>query len=335
MAIGIVGKRFASFVALSALTVPVLAQASDVPTPQTARQALVEMFFSKTPGTLVKHLPAATVAALEKSGALATLQQFSALAGQFQTKGKTFETFDTGSVLLAAEDPQSGQRFEMSVENDSLQGDGDDIEVSFQTYKEKQLQRTGFVPRMTFGMKMESGVWKLNEIRITLRLPLADPDFLKSITEGIKARSAAAATMQPQVQMSGTPPTFGNDSQVLSAMRTILAAEATYNSTYHAVGYTCTLSDLDGFGGGEVNEHQAMLIASGLASGKKYGYVFTLSGCTGIPATSFHLVAAPAMPGYGGNNFGRRAYCSDQSGAIRSSADGNPATCLASVTPAQ
>jgi hypothetical protein len=38
--------------------------------PQTARQALLEMFFSKTPGTLVKHLPTVTLAALEKSGAL-------------------------------------------------------------------------------------------------------------------------------------------------------------------------------------------------------------------------------------------------------------------------
>ena len=36
-------------------------------TPQTARQALLEMFFSKTPGTLVKHLPSVTRAALEKS----------------------------------------------------------------------------------------------------------------------------------------------------------------------------------------------------------------------------------------------------------------------------
>jgi molybdopterin biosynthesis enzyme len=73
-----------------------------------------------------------------------------------------------------------------------------------------------------------------------------------------------------------------------------------------------------------------MLIPSGLASGKKYGYVFTLSGCMGSPATSFHLVAAPAM-----NNLGRRALCSDQSGAIRSSADGNPASCLASGVPVQ
>jgi hypothetical protein len=336
MEISTVGKSLARVLALSALAMaPALAQPSDTPNrPQTARQALMEMFFSKTPGTFVKHLPAATVSALEKSGALATLQQYSALAGQFQTKGKTFETFETGSVMLAAEDLQSGQKFEMTVENDALQGDEDDVEVSFQTYKEKQLQRTPYMPRMTFVMKMEADGWKLNEIRLTIRLPLADPDFLKSITEGMKARTAAASSpTQPQVQMSTT--TFGADVSVLAAMRTILTAEATYNSTYGRVGYTCTLSDLDGFGGGEPNEHQAMLIASGLASGKKYGYVFALSGCAGTPATGFHLVATPAPAGYGGSSFGRRAFCSDQSGAIRSSADGNPATCLASGVPAQ
>jgi hypothetical protein len=324
-----------SFVALSALAgAPASAQSSEVPNrPQTARQALIEMFFSKTPGTLAKHLPAVTLSALEKSGALGTLQQYSALAGQFQTKGKTFETFDSGSVMLAAEDTQSGQRFEMTVESDSLQGDGDDIEVSFQTYKEKQPQRIAFMPHMTFAMKMESGVWKLNEIRVTIRVPLADPDFLKSVTEGMKSRAATSTPTQPQLQTSTA--TFGADASVLTAMRTILAAETTYAATYPSVGYTCTLSDLDGFGGGEANQHQAMLIASGLASGKKYGYMFTLSGCTATPATGFVLVAAPAMAGYGGNSFGRHAFCSDQSGAIRSSADGNPATCLASGTPAQ
>jgi hypothetical protein len=322
-------RTFFSLLALSVLAAtPVAAPAQDTPTaPQTARQALMEMFFSKTPGTFAKHLPAATLGALEKSGALATLQQYSALAGQFQTKGKTFETFETGSVMIAADDPQSGQKFEMTVVNDSLQGDEDEIEVSFQTYKDKQLQRSPFLPHMTFAMKTESGVWKLNEILVTVRLPLADPDFLKSITEGIKSQAAATA-VRPQSQASTT--TLGADESVLAAMRTILSAEVTYAVTYPSVGYTCTLSDLDGFGGGAPNEHQAMLIASGLASGKKYGYVFALSGCTGTPATSFHLVAAP-----GGNSFGRRAFCSDQSGAIRSSADGAAGTCLTSGIPAR
>lgn len=323
-------RKFLLLLTLTALAMA-QTQTPGAPTPQTARQALMEMFFSRTPGTFMKHLPAATISALATSmasgttGMLGGLQQYSLLAEQFRAKGTAFETFETGSVMLVAEDPKSNKKSELIVDNDSLRGDEDDIELSFQTYKDKQLQRTPFMPRMTFAMKMEAGVWKLNEIRVSVRLPLADPDLLKSITEGIKARAAASTTMQPQISTTS----FGGDSSVQAAMQTMLTAENTYRNTYRAVGYTCTLSDLDGFGGGEPNEHQAMLIASGLAGGKKYGYVFTLSGCTGTPAAAFHVVAAPA-----GSSFGRRAFCSDQSGAIRSSADGNPATCLASGVPA-
>jgi hypothetical protein len=277
-----------------------------------------------------KHLPAATLSTLDQSGALAKLQAYSLMASQFQTKEKTLETFETGSVLLTADNSQTGQKFEMIVESDSLQGDEDNIEVSFQTYKDKEVQRTGITPRMTFNMKMESGVWKLNAFLVSLRVPLADPDFLKSITEGMKSASAAATPMQMQGQTSMT--TFGMDTAIVSAMRTILTAEIAYAATYPSVGFTCTLSDLDGFGGGAPNEHQAMLIPSGLASGKKHGYVFALSGCTGAPANSFHLVATPAMAASGGS-FGRRAFCSDQSGVIRSSADGNAWTCLSSGVP--
>ena len=298
--------------------------------PQTARQALVEMFFSKTPGTFAKHLPAVTLMTLATSGALTTMQQYSVIAAQVQAKGKNFETFETGPLLLVAQDPQSGQRFEMKVDNDSLRGDEDNIDLSFQTYKGQQPQKTPFLPRMTFSMKMKSGIWKLNEIQITVRVPLADPDFLKGMTEALKARGGAVApaagSLQPVNQVS--TPSFGSDASVLAAMQSILQAENTYSANYRTVGYTCTLSDLDGFGGGVPNEHQAMLIPSGLASGKKYGYVFTLSGCTGAPATSFHLVAAPAA-----NNLGRRALCSDQSGAIRTSVGGNAATCFASGAP--
>jgi hypothetical protein len=303
--------------------------ADDAGATQTARQALVEMFWGKTPGTFAKHLPAATLIALANSGMLTSMQQYSLLASQLQASGKHFEMFETGSLLLVAEDPQSGQKFEVKVDKDSLRGDQDDIELSFQTYKDKQPQTIPYLPRMTFGMKKESGIWKLNEIQITVRVPLADPAFLKGMTDAMKARGAmaGAASMQPTSHVT-TP--VGSDASVLAAVQSILQAENAYSASYRAVGYTCTLSDLDGFGGGAPNEHQAMLIPSGLASGKKYGYVFTLSGCTGSPATSFHLVAAPAM-----NNLGRRALCSDQSGAIRSSADGNAASCIGGGVPVQ
>ncbi|MGA9508644.1 MAG: hypothetical protein WBV55_08375 [Candidatus Sulfotelmatobacter sp.] len=302
------------------------AQGSQSSTPQTARQALMEMFSSTGSGTFVKHLPAATLNALENAGALKALQQYSMLASQFHRTGNQLETFETGPVLLANDDPKTGQRVEVIVDSDSVQGDDDNIELSFRTYKDKQMQRTPFMPRITFCMKMESGVWKLNEILFSIRVPLADPDFLKSITESMKSRTATM--MQPQLQSSPSTVTFGGDSAVVASMRSILTAEKIYKSTYASIGYTCALSDLDGFGGGEPNEHQAMLIASGLASGKKQGYIFALSRCQGTPASSFHLTAVPA-----GNSFGRRAFCAEQSGDIRYSTDGSAITCQASGIP--
>jgi hypothetical protein len=320
-------------------TVGLVGQQNSVP--QTARQALLEMFFSKTPGTFVKHLPEATRTALEKSGALAALQQYSLMASQLQTQGQNLKTFETGSLLLSGEDPKTGQKVEIMVEDDALRGDQDDIELSFQTYKDGQPQRTPFMPRITLSMKQESQVWKLNEVAVTIRLPLADPDLLKAITEKMKPDPNSTTFITPHISTGGTNtpqpqnsgPPAGNDATVLAAMRTILTAETTYAVTYPKVGYTCTLSDLDGFGGGEPNEHQAMLINSGLASGKRYGFVFTLSGCSGAPATSFHLSVAPNA-----NTFGRKAFCADQSGTIRTAEDGNSATCFASgnvarVTP--
>jgi hypothetical protein len=326
-------KKFVILLMLSAVAVA-QSQPAESAMPQTARQALIEMFFSKTPGTLVKHLPAATLAALEKSGAPAKLQMYSVMATQLQSKGMTFETFETGSVLLSGANSQTGDKYEVIVDSDSLQGDEDDIAVSFHGAKDnnKDTQPNGLsYLSVTFAMRSETSVWKLHDILFTIRLPLADPEFLKKVTEAAaKSASATITPMHPSAQTSTTisSTTFGSDTSVVAAMRTILSAEATYIATYKAVGYTCTLSDLDGFGGGEPNEHQAMILPSNLASGKRYGYAFTLTGCAGNPATGFHLTAAPA-----GNIFGRRAYCTDQTETIRYSTDGNPATCVASGTP--
>jgi len=165
--------------------------------PQTARQALLEMFFSKTPGTLVKHLPAVTLAALEKSGALTSLQMYSSMATQLQTQGRTVQTFETGSVLLSGQDSKTGDKFEITVEDDALRADQDDIELSFQVYKNGQVERTPFMPQMTFSMKQEEKVWKLNEISVTIHLPLADPDFLKAITEKMTPHAGPTAYAAP------------------------------------------------------------------------------------------------------------------------------------------
>jgi hypothetical protein len=333
-------QRFGNSVVLSIAMVvssACVVSAQQATATQTARQALIEMFFSKTSGTLMKHLPAAMQAAVVKSGASTGFEQYSMMMNQFQANGHSVQTFETGSVLLSAEDTKTGQKFEIMVDNDSLRGDEDDIEVSFQSSKNSEDQWQMVKPQMTFSMKQEAQVWKLNEISATFHLPLTDPAFLKSISEKMHPASGTTTITQGGT-VSGAPVTrsenpsapSGSDPMVVAAMRSILTAERVYAATYPRVGYTCTLSDLDGFGGGEPNEHQAMLINSGLASGKRYGFVFTLSGCGNAPSTSFNLTVAPNA-----NTFGRRAFCADQSAAIRSSADGNAATCLASGTSLQ
>jgi len=312
--------------------------------PQTARQALLEMFFSKTPGTFVKHLPATTRAALDKAGVLNNFQQYSQMMSQMQTQGQDLQTFETGSILLSFDNRKTGDKAEITVENDALRGDEDDIELSFAVYKNGQSQRTPFMPQMTFAMKQEAQVWKLNEISITIHLPLADKDFLKALTDKVAATQTAltqagisqpisspsngTVTITPHAEVIAQPGGPGSDAAVIAAMRTIVTAQITYARTYPTVGYTCTLSSLDGFGGGEPNQNQAMLINSGLASGKRFGYIFTLSECGGMPANTFHLTAAPNSTTYG-----RKSFCADQSGIVRSSED--PAACLASGTPVQ
>ena len=208
------------------------AQSATQTSPQTPRQALMEMFFSKQPGTFLKHLPAITRATLEKSGALATVQQYSMLATQLPSQGKSFQTFETGRVMFSADDPKTGQKVEIVVENDSLQGDRDDIELSIHTYKNNEVQRTPFMPHLVFSMKIESGLWALNEISITIKLPLADPDLLKSIADGMKGR-AAVASPQIHVQGAGLVPgqnsimtmgsaTMGSDANALADVRKFL-----------------------------------------------------------------------------------------------------------------
>jgi hypothetical protein len=306
--------------------------------PQNARQALMEMLFSKTNGTFWKHLPEATRGALEKSGAVAAFHQYSMMMTQVQSTQK-IQTFETGPVMVAGEDPKTGNKFEMIVERDTLRGDRDDIEVTFKGYKDGQPQRAPFMPNVTFSMKKEAALWTLNEVSITIHLPLADPDMLKAITEKMKPEihvqtavdsGASMETPRPVPTAATVATNENSDAQVINAMRTIITAENTYASTYADVGYTCTLSNLDGFGAGDPGPQQAMLISSSLAGGRRYGYIFTLSGCMRAPAGKFLLTAIPNEPG-----LGRKIFCADASGAIRSTDENHANSCFTEGTPIQ
>jgi len=311
-------------------------RASGEAAPQTARQALLEMFFSKTPGTFEKHLPRATRAALPKAGTtsgMPFLTGLSMLSGQMAARGQELQTFEVGPTLLLIDDPQAHSKFEITVERDDLRSDEDEIDLSFHGSKNGETQTAGAKFGLTFIMKQEAGIWRLNEVSVTAGVSLTDPEFLKTLSSKLRPgisegpQGSPATSIDPNAMMM----IAANESAAVGAVRTYLTAEISYNAIFPAHGFTCTLSDLGGMGsGGGMTEHQAMLIDPRLASGKKNGYVFSLSGCDGPPASRFSIAAEPANPAAG-----TRAFCSDESHVIRFSADGKADSCLTMGKPLQ
>jgi len=312
--------------------------ASEQPVHQTAREALLEMFFSKTPGTFEKHLPQATRMSLRKAGTTpgaSMLSGFSAMTSQLTASGQQFQTFAAGPTLLMIENPQSHTKFEITVESDDLRADEDEIALAFHGSKDGETQIAGAKFGLTFTMKQEAAIWRLNEVSVTLGVSLTDPEFLKALTTKLNSASSAGisgtAVGGSTTLIAPNTMTAANESAAVAGLRTINTAEITYAASFPGHGFTCTPSDLGGMGaGGGATEHQAMLIDPRLASGRKNGYIFALIGCDGTPASRFSITAVPADP-----SSGSRAFCSDESAVIRFSPDGKANSCLSMGKPLQ
>src|SRR5215813_13425214 len=92
--------------------------------PQTARQALLEMFVGKAPDGFEKHLPAAAHHALVGKGTPSPFSIVAQIAGAGRrlASGEHFETYDEGSLLLVSE-PSPREKIEVVVDQDSLMGE--------------------------------------------------------------------------------------------------------------------------------------------------------------------------------------------------------------------
>jgi hypothetical protein len=297
------------FLFLASLTLAQAQTQAQAP-PQTARQALLEMFIAPKPGAFEKHLPEITRKVLLHGGKASSsdvLSEFVNFSAGFTANQKHFETFDVGPILLSMEPAPGGQKAEIIVERDDLEGDVDEIELSGRFYKDGQLESLPVVPRLLFTMKQENDIWKLNEMAVTLRMPFGDTDYL----EGLKKMQNNAS-----------------ESAAVGAIRTLNTAEISYAASFPERGFTCKVAELGGTGGNPSPDH-AMLIDEALASGEKSGYIFSASGCT-RPASKYQMTAIPADP-----ESGMRAFCSDESGVVRYATDGKAATCQSAGIPLQ
>jgi type IV pilus assembly protein PilA len=123
-----------------------------------------------------------------------------------------------------------------------------------------------------------------------------------------------------------------NEAAAAAAVRTINTAQIQYNSAYPTVGYSATLGAMGGTTCAPPNSTSACLIDSTISSAPftKSGYVFSLSGVTGTPASTYQVIATPAAL----NQTGVRYFCSFADGVVRASATAI-ATCDYTIPPLQ
>jgi len=212
----------AAFAAVFSLS----AQTFTAPPPQSARQALIEMFLSKNTDDFAKHLPQDARRALIRKGETpetSTVLRISTIGRQMVAQGEHIETFDEGPTMLVSQQRDGHERIEVMIEHDSYLGEEDEIELSVHLYKDGQPESLPVVPTLVFTMKQEKEIWRLTEATVALHVPLADRDYLQGLRKEQDEANEAAAQMR---------------------VRTIANAQTSYAAKHPDLGYACTLSNL-------------------------------------------------------------------------------------------
>jgi hypothetical protein len=275
--------------------------------PQTARQALIEMFMGKSPDAFAKHLPEVASRALIRKGensGNSVVQKISMIGQQLAAQGHV-ETFDVGPTLLLAEQDESKEKVktEVIVERDNLMGENEDIELSIHVYRDGQPEFLPVIPSLIFSMTQEKEVWRLTEATLALHAPLTDPTYLK----GVRKKEDEA-----------------NENIASARVSMIASAEVSYLSRHPDRGYSCSLTDLFGKEDAAATGNQpAPDYAPTFAGDESSGYHFSLSGCDGNPASKFQVTAVPTE-----SDSGMKAFCADESGTVRFDPKGKGDSCL-------
>jgi hypothetical protein len=276
--------------------------------PQTARQALIEMFTGKDADAFEKHLPEATRRALLHKGdteQASFLRQFASLSRRLSAPETVLQTFDAGPLLLSVGDASGQDRIEVTIERDGLMGEENEIELSFQLFHKAELAALPVWPRLVFAMKQEKDIWRVSEATLSLHVPLEDPAYLEAMSKLQNAENEGIA----QARLSA-----------------LVQLENNYAAKHPERGYSCTLSDLNRAEPEPGREPEAVDPAVG--NQESNGFHFSLAGCDGVPATAFHLTGVPIDP-----DAGMKAFCADNTGRVRFASDGTAATCWSSGEP--
>ena len=119
-----------------------------------------------------------------------------------------------------------------------------------------------------------------------------------------------------------------HQSKAVGTIRSINTAQVVYAKTYSSVGYACSLGPLlVGPAGAKPSAEHAGLLDNSLREERNRMYRFTVDCMDkSKPSKSYRSSAVPLEKG-------ARAFCSDQTAVVKSSADGKAETCFAKGTP--
>ena len=300
--------RFATLIFVLCVGALLTAQ-SPAPKPQTARQALIEMFLDEGDG-FAKHLPEAARNLYSQYGDapfLSTLLRSSGLVRELATPVEHRQLFDDGPAILVNEFNSGRDRTEVTVERDSLAGEAEEIELSVHMYHDGQEQWLAVMPRLSFTMKQEKGIWRLTDVAANLRVPLGDPLYLRGLRG--QQQEATEATVQWRIV-------------------TLLKAERGYFSEHSDRGYACQLSALIAPEPAEDPSDDSGGVAQGYfdpgqGNTEWNGYRFAMQGCEGNPVSKFQLTAVAID-----SDSGMKTFCADESGTVKAATVTKVAECF-------
>lgn len=292
--------------------------------PQTPRQALIEIITGGG-AAVQKHLTveiqqmisetkkkdASDRANVQMSRMFQELMSIPSLAGE-----KDLQTFDSGTVLMSFAQPHDKQKIEVHVDGDDLSGDLDTLQLSVHVFKDGQEQSIPFMPTIIVGLKQQEKTWRLNEIGGNARLLVGDPRFF---TDLLKFQQSDEQEAQRKKSSEEAPEKPERPKLSASAAVSMLGyAEVVYARTNPDAGFTCNLAELMNLAGvgSEMLDPQ-------IGTGTYNGYRFSIVGCEGQPASTFHIIAEPLIL-----SSGSQAFCTDPTQNVRVSDDGRGGTCL-------
>jgi hypothetical protein len=319
--------KFLVFVASFASIPSLFAQQAPPKAPQTARQALIEMFNGKV--DISKHLTIEVQKEFQKkSGSGFAFTPGAMLAGFHSQAGSRLEMFETGPILLSSTDAKSHERTEVHVDNDDLNAEEDTLLLSIHQFRDEKEIDTPyqFLSQISIGMKKQENIWRLNEIALGAKFPVGDPALFRKLNEQTQAAGIDVAGTGTSDGIYGAKLGSAEASQIPKrdiqmTLSLISFQEEAYASRHPEQGFSCSLPDLLA----TVGESGAFGLDPQVKTGIFDGFRINVTGCQGIPAGSYQITAEPLSP-----SAGNKAFCTDATHNIRQSDDGRAATCLAS-----